>query len=134
MAGNKNSGRLPFAPSDDDRNKVRVLRASGMSQEAIAEAIGISVKTLVVHFSADMEIASAKVTADILMARYSEAMKGNVTAQNKMLEQVGAVKAQEKRAPKPEKMGKKQEQKLAAHSVGGRFATPSAPKLIVSNY
>jgi hypothetical protein len=30
-------------------------------------------------------------------------------------------------------MGKKQEQKLAAHSVGGRFATPSAPKLIVSN-
>ena len=87
-----------------------------MSQEAIAEAIGISVKTLVVHFSADMEIASAK-----------------VTAQNKMLEQVGAVKAQEKRAPKPEKMGKKQEQKLAAHSVGGRFATPSAPKLIVSN-
>lgn len=83
-----------------------------MSQGAIAEAIGISVKTLTVHFSADMEIASAKVTADMLMARYSEAMKGNVTAQNKMLEQVMAVKAQDKRAPKPEKMGKKESRRL----------------------
>jgi AcrR family transcriptional regulator len=134
MAGNKNSGRNPLAPSEDDRKKVRVLRACGMSLEAIAEAMGLAVKTLTKHFSADMEIATAKVTAEVMMARYEEALKGNVSAQNKLLEQVGAAKAQERRAPvKEPKLGKKEERQIAAENVGGRFAPPQAPKLVVSN-
>ena len=39
MAGNKNSGRPEYVPTDDEREKVRVLKAGGMSNEAIAEAV-----------------------------------------------------------------------------------------------
>lgn len=136
MAGNKNSGRPEFAPTDEDREKVRVLKAGGMSNEAIAEVIGISEPTLRKHFSSELDRATAKVRAELLMARYRSAMGGNVSAQNKMIEQVSANAAQEKRAPKeakPPKLGKKEEQKIAAQNIGGKFAPPSPPKLVVDN-
>ena len=137
MAGNKNSGRPEFAPTDEDREKVGVLKAGGMSNEAIAEVIGISEPTLRKHFSLELDRATAKVRAELLMARFRSAMGGNVSAQNKMIEQVTAIDVQTRRAPekqpKEPKLGKKEEQQIAAQSVGGRFATPSAPKLVVSN-
>ncbi|NKC48963.1 hypothetical protein HED54_14630 [Ochrobactrum anthropi ATCC 49188] len=56
-------------------------------------------------------------------------MGGNVQAQNKMIEQVSANAAQRKIAPEKEekkpKLGKKEEQKLAAQSIGGKFAPPT---------
>lgn len=135
MAGNKNSGRPEFAPTDEDREKVRVLKAGGMTNEAIAEVIGVSEPTLRKHFSYELDIATAKVRADLLMARYRAAMGGNVQAQNKMIEQVSANAAQRKIAPEKEekkpKLGKKEEQKLAAQSIGGKFAPPTPPKLTV---
>lgn len=121
MAGNKNWGRPEYAPTDDEREKVRVLKASGMSQEAIAEAIGISVPTLAKHFTSELDRGTAKVRADLLMARYRSAMGGNVAAQNKMIEQVGAAAAEQSRVParapsKPTKAPKldKEEWALAA--------------------
>lgn len=136
MAGNKNSGRPPYEPTDEDREKVRVLKAGGMSNEAIAEVVGISEPTLRKHFSSDLEIGGAKVAAEVLMARYRSALGGNVSAQNKMLEQIGAataagkVKQREAKAPK---LGKKQEQQQAAEKVGGKFSVPLPPKLVVDN-
>jgi len=59
MAGNKNSGRPEFVATDEDREKVRVLKAGGMSLEAIAEAIGISEPTLRKYFGLDIEIGAA---------------------------------------------------------------------------
>ncbi|WP_043062363.1 hypothetical protein [Brucella anthropi] len=137
MAGNKNSGRPEFAPTDEDREKVRVLKAGGMTNEAIAEVIGVSEPTLRKHFSYELDIATAKVRADLLMARYRAAMGGNVQAQNKMIEQVSANAVQRKVSPEKEekkpKLGKKEEQKLAAENVGGAFAPPAGPKLVVNN-
>lgn len=137
MAGNKNSGRHEFKPTDEDREKVRVLKAGGMSNEAIAEAVGISEPTLRKHFSSEIDRATAKVRADLLMARYRSAMGGNVSAQNKMIEQVSANDAQQRRAPekmeKAPKLGKKEEQAIAAKSVGGKFAPPQPPRLVVKN-
>lgn len=137
MAGNKNSGRPEFAPTDEDREKVRVLKAGGMSNEAIAEVIGISEPTLRKHFSSELDRATAKVRAELLMARYRSAMGGNVSAQNKMIEQVSATAAQRKVSPEKEdrkpKLGKKEEQKIAAQNIGGKFAPPSPPKLVVDN-
>ena len=131
-------GRPPFQPTDEDHEKVRVLKAGAMSQAAIAEALGISEPTLTKYFSQDLEIGAAKVTAEILMARYNSAKAGNVSAQNKLLEMAGAVRAQEGRggkakAPPEQKRGKKEEQQLAAGRVGGKFAPPAPPKLVVSN-
>lgn len=137
MAGNKNSGRPEFAPTDEDREKVRVLKAGGMSNEAIAEVIGISEPTLRKHFSLELDRATAKVRAELLMARYRSAMGGNVSAQNKMIEQVAAIDAQNKRAPdapeKKPKLGKKEELRQAAESIDGKFAPPVGPKLVVNN-
>lgn len=136
MAEKKGRGRPEFEPSDEQREKVRVLRASSMSQEEIAEALDISVPTLTKHFSFELKIGSAKVTADVLMARYRSAMGGNVSAQNKLLEQLGAGAAAEKvrkREARPAKLGKKEEQQEAAEKIGGKFATPEAPKLVVDN-
>lgn len=139
MAGNKNSGRHEFQPTDEDREKVRVLKAGGMSMEAIAEAVGISEPTLRKHFSSELDRATAKVRAEVLMARFRSAMGGNVSAQNKMLELVGASAADDKvnaRGKKSEpKKGKKEEQMEAAESVasGDKFAPPSGPRLAVNN-
>src|SRR5690349_11492477 len=136
MAGNKNSGRKEFAPTDDGREKVRVLKAGGMSNEAIAEAIGISEPTLRKHFPSELDRGTAKVRADLLMARYRSAMGGNVSAQTKMLELVGASAAGAKlkeREKAPPKVGKKEQQQAAAESVEGKFAPPAGPKLVVSN-
>lgn len=137
MAGNKNSGRPEFSPTDEDREKVRVLKACGMSCDAIAEVIGISEPTLRKHFSYEIDIATAKVRADLFMARYHAAKGGNVQAQNKMIEQVSANAAQRKISPEKEekkpKLGKKEEQKLAAENVEGAFAPPAGPKLVVNN-
>lgn len=138
MAGNKNSGRPEYRPTDDEREKARVLKAGGMTNEAIAEAIGISEPTLRKHFSSELDRGTAKVRADLLMARYRSAMGGNVSAQTKMLELVGAsaaegrMKDRERAAPKP---GKKEVQRQAAESVAGagKFAPPTGPKLVVSN-
>lgn len=136
MAGNKNSGRPEYAPTSEEREKVRVLKAGGMSNEAICEVIGISEPTLRKHFSSEIDRATANVRADLIMARYRSAMGGNVSAQNKMIEQVSANEAQERRAPKEPKapkLGKKEEQKVAAKAVGGKFAPPAPPKLVVDN-
>lgn len=136
MAGNKNSGRREMEPTDEQREKVRVLKAGGMTNEAIAEAIGISEPTLRKHFASELDLATAKVRAEMLMARYNTAKGGNVQAQNKMLELVGAsaadarVKQRETKAPA---LGKKEQKQQAAENVGGKFAPPSAPKLVVNN-
>lgn len=134
MAGNENSGRPPYAPSDEEREKVRVLKAGGMSNEAIAECIGISEPTLRKHFHSELDRGGARVKADVLMARYRSAMGGNVQAQNKLIEQFAAVDAQDRRSPKQPRLGKKEMQKAAAEAVAaGRYAPPTAPKLVVNN-
>lgn len=136
MAGNKNSGRKEYQPTDDEREKVRVLKAGGMTNEAISEAIGISEPTLRKHFGSELDRGGAKVRADLLMARYRSAMGGNVSAQTKMLELVGAsaavAKIKEREAKEP-KLGKKEQQQVAAENVAGKFAPPPGPKLVVSN-
>lgn len=136
MAGNKNSGRPEFVPTDDQRETVRVLKAGGMSQEAIAEVVGVSIPTLTKHFSSELDRATAKVRADVLMARYRSAMGGNVSAQNKMLDLIGASAADEKikgRERKAPPQGKKEQRQQAAENVGGKFAPPAGPRLVHSS-
>jgi hypothetical protein len=108
MTVKKGRGRPSFVATDEDREKVRVLKAGGMSIAAIAEAVGISEPTLRKCFFSDLEIGAAKVTADVLMARYRAAIGGNVSAQNKLLDQLGAVPPKARREPSAPKLGKKE--------------------------
>lgn len=119
MTTKKGRGRPEFAPTDEDREKVQVLRAQGMSKEAIAAALGIHYETLNKHFSVDLEVAVAKKTADVMMARYRAAVAGNVAAQNKFLDLAGAVPPKEPKARpvRPPKRGKKEQAQAEAEAA-----------------
>lgn len=144
MAGNKNSGRRPFEPSEEDREKVRVLKAGGMSDDAVATAIGISAPTLRKHFAHELDVGTAKTRAELLLALHRSAMGGNVAAQKKALELVTAAAAsdalKDRETPPvvssaaPRK-GKKELQQEAAEEVAGgsKFAPPAGPRLAVNN-
>ena len=126
-------GRPLYVASNEDREKVRVLKASGMTNDAIAEAVGISIPTLTKHFAVDLDCGTAKVRAEVLMARWNAAKGGNVSAQNRMLDDLKARQVHEERAKVPPKLGKKEQQQIAAQQAGARFAPPAPPKLVVSN-
>lgn len=117
MTTKKGRGRPAYVPTDDDREKVQILRAQGMSKEAIAEALGIHYQTLATHFSMDLEVAVAKKTAEVMMARYRAAVGGSVPAQNKFLELAGAIPPKPVKAAKPPKLGKKEEAQIEAERL-----------------
>jgi len=110
-------GRPEYVPTDEAREKVQVLRAQGMSKEAIASAMDIHVETLVKHFSVEMECAVAKKTADVMMARYRSAIGGSVPAQNKFLELAGAVPPKPPKAARTPKPGKKEQADIDAQDA-----------------
>lgn len=112
-------GRPEYVPTDELREKVQVLRAQGMSKEAIAVALDISTETLTKHFSLELECAVAKKTADVMMARFRSAIGGSVPAQNKFLELAGAVPPQPKKPPRTPKLGKKEQADVDAQAAPG---------------
>lgn len=119
MAGNKNSGRRARVFTSEERQKVKVLTASGMTQAQIAHVLKCSVPTLVAKFKNELEIGQAEIQSEMIMARYNSAKAGNVSAQNKMIEMTGAAPPPPPEAPKAEpKKGKKeqaQEDAMTAH-------------------
>lgn len=113
-------GRPPYEPTEELREKVRVLKAGGMSDTAVASVIGISVPTLTKYYSFELEEGAAKVQADVLMARYRAAMGGNVTAQNKLIEQINMVPKRKPGRPaveREEPVGKKDAANKAAQTA-----------------
>ena len=80
---------------------MQILRAQGMSKQAISVALGIAAETLNRYFADDLEVAVAARTAAVLVARYRAAIGGNVAAQSKFLELAGAVPPKPKRRAKP---------------------------------
>ena len=110
-------GRPEYIPRAEDQQKVQILRAQGMSKQAIAVALGIAAHTLNKYFANDLEIAVAARTAAVLMARYHAAIGGNIAAQNKFLELAGMVPPKPKRRVKPARLGKKERATLDAHTA-----------------
>ena len=88
-----------------------------MSKVAIAVALDVAVETLNKHFSFDLEIAVAKRTAAVMMARYRAAIGGNIAAQTKFLELAGAVPSKPKRRAKSPRLGKKEQAMRDARSA-----------------
>ncbi|OYR18937.1 hypothetical protein [Brucella thiophenivorans] len=83
-------GRPPYAPSEKDRNKVKLLLALGWSISRIGNALDVSGKTIQRYFS--LELKSRDGMRDRLDARRFEiamdqANAGNVTA----LRELGAM-------------------------------------------
>lgn len=114
------------------------MKFCGETHAVIARALGIDVRTLEKHFGEELENGHANRRRDLIEWMFEAAEKGNASIQ-KHLDQIGrAAGAAENvagraTAPKPEKLGKKEEQQAAAGRVGGKFAPPPAPKLVVNN-
>jgi predicted RNA-binding Zn ribbon-like protein len=135
----KSAGRPEFRPTPRIRQKVEQLIGCGMSQDAVARAIGISTPTLVKHFAEELANGVATKRSEIIGMLFKSAKSGNVTAQKKLEEMNRLAAAAEAMAglpeqpPKAEPMGKKAQTLAAAERVEPTFAPPSAPKLVVNN-
>lgn len=108
----------------------------------IARALKVDVDTLRKHCAHELENGYANNRAEVTKLLFEAAGKGNVSA-IKRLDEMGKLSRAAstygdrpkpvQQEPKPEKVGKKEEQKIAAQQVSGKFAAPTPPKLVVSN-
>jgi hypothetical protein len=73
-------GRKKTSINNELRGKVARLRASGMTQQEIADAIGCSVPTLVQFFSWELNEGKAAKRAEMIDALWNAGIAGNVTA------------------------------------------------------
>lgn len=74
------SGPKPFKPTNKQRQDVRLYKASGLTEPAIAEAIGICQNTLRKYFANELDVARGVERARNLKRLEAAANKGNVTA------------------------------------------------------
>lgn len=132
-------GRKRHKRSAQIAENVALHKASGLTVEQIAARLGISEPTLRKYYFRELEDGAALAQAVLNEAMWSKALAGNVGAARFMREAMtrGEAKAADQRVrartPKDEPVGKKAERQAAAERVGGRFAVPAAPKLIVDN-
>ncbi len=73
-------GRPPFEPSPEQRQMVQILRANGISVEAIARSIGVSTPTLRKYFKIELLHGYEHVKGAMGHTLVKEGLKGNVSA------------------------------------------------------
>lgn len=129
-------GRPPYRPTLKDRIAVEQMKFCGEPDAVIARALGIDVRTMQKHFAEELENGHANRRREVIGYLF-EAAEGKNVAAIKKLEEMGRVasaadKIKDREKPAA-KLGKKEERRLAAENVGGKFATPQPPKLVVNN-
>lgn len=62
------------------RSQVAIAKASGLADDKIALAIGVSRTTLLKHFAAELDVGAARKRMDWASAMHKAGMKGNVAA------------------------------------------------------
>ena len=111
-------GRKKMRVTNDLRDRVATLRASGMTQQCIADAIGCSVPTLVEFFSFELNEGKAEKIAEAKLRLRELGMGGNVTALKAWIAMAdGGVTPRDVVRPKAEpKLGKKEQALVDAKS------------------
>jgi hypothetical protein len=76
------AGRKPFVPTDDDREKVKLLSGLGIPFEQIAAVIagGIDAKTLGKYFKDELVVGKTNANIDVAKCLKQKAMNGDTTA------------------------------------------------------
>lgn len=138
----------PWTPEPDPRGRKRhkrsvqvaenvsVLKATGLTVEAIAARLNLSEPTLRKYYFRELEDGATLAQAVLNEAMWKKAKDGNVSAAKYIREafEKGDAKSAERRVearePKAAPMGVKAERQEAAKRIGGRFATPEPPPLI----
>lgn len=147
-SGDPKRGRPEHVPTEENIIFVMVLLAAGHSNKEVAETMGLTVPTLRKHYFhllKKRDLMLDRIQTKLRVSQIKQGLAGNASALNAALTTLDKVKAEgagnkvKHRADKPStttkapKLGKKEERQLAATNVGGKYATPSAPKLIVDN-
>lgn len=119
---------------------VEVLAAAGeLSQDDIADAIGVSAPSLRKYFRPELVRGLARQKARALSLLAKAAEKGNVSAIKAYMAELdkrgaaAALKERERPAPRAAAKGKKEERQEAAASVasgGGKYAPGAPPRRI----
>ncbi len=117
-------GRPPFKPTTAQRRQVEELVSCGMSPPDIARALGIARETLRKHFADELAEGLARRRAEVIALLYKSARKGNVSAQkaldlatSRAVAQAAFVEDPDA-APRPLKLGKKEQAQLDAATAG----------------
>ncbi|CAB4167428.1 hypothetical protein UFOVP860_19 [uncultured Caudovirales phage] len=133
------AGRPRFKPTKKQRERVKLLKADGWSNERIAAQLTISRNTLEAAFATELELGADAKRVENLEAAEAAAKKGNASAikwlagrfdlarvahQGVSLE--SPAETEEARSPK---LGKKEQQQRDATKIAGKFAPPEPPKV-----
>jgi transcriptional regulator with XRE-family HTH domain len=120
-------GRPKLHITRQTREKVKVLKALGMTQADIATAIGCSVPTLTHYFFRELKEAAGEVKARVIQALMNKVDDGNVAAIKAALQllDIGALDPSASRPtpqpaaeePKTEPLGKKEQANIDAASA-----------------
>lgn len=115
-------GRKKTRVTNELRDRVAMLRASGMTQQEIADAIGCSVPTLVEFFSLELTEGRSAKRAEMLDTLWNAAKGGNVTAMRTWLalNEKGVAPREVIRPKAQPKLGKKEQ------ALADARATPAA--------
>ena len=136
-------GRRKLRFPEEVYETVEVLAAGDLSQEDIADAIGVTPPTLRKYFRKELNNGLLRQKAEALKLMAAGARAGNaslVKAWNAELDKQIAAKALRARekgtGANVVRLGKKDQQAQAAGAVataGNKFAPPAAPRLAISN-
>ncbi|MCA0401302.1 MAG: hypothetical protein LCH38_10860 [Proteobacteria bacterium] len=135
-------GRKRYVPMNADRERVRILKATGIAEAIIAARLGVSEPTLRRAFRADLDHARETARAEIIETLHRQARGGSTAAAKalkEMLDEIDlasiaarrAAPAGEARASEKETLGKKVQQAKAAEKAGrsGKWAKLSQEML-----
>lgn len=117
-------GRPPFKPTAAQRRQVEELVSCGMGHTDIARALGIARETLRKYFADELAEGLARRRAEVIALLYKSARKGNVSAQKALDLATARAGAQAsfaedaEPAPRPVKLGKKEQAQLDAATAG----------------
>ncbi|TWF53253.1 hypothetical protein FHW37_104530 [Neorhizobium alkalisoli] len=123
-----------------------VLLASGQSNKEVAATLGLSVPTFrkhYLHLLKQRDLMLDRLRTKLRVTQIQQGLSGNAAALNAALNTLDKVRAEsaQKRvdhrgstkAEKAPKLGKKEQRQITAQNIGGKFAPPTPPKLIVDN-
>lgn len=142
----RKAGRPEHEPTEENIINIMVLLASGMTNREVAKTVGISVPTLrkhYLHLTKNRAVLLARLKARLRTAQIQQGLAGNAAALSASLRMLDTVSAErvardlsDKAANQPVARGyvSKKDQRLeSAQAIGGKYAVPSAPRLVASN-
>ncbi|MEM9964998.1 MAG: hypothetical protein AAGC58_06595, partial [Asticcacaulis sp.] len=134
-------GRKRHKRSSQVAEKIAILRSSGFTVEQIAARLMISEPTLRKYYFRELTEGPELAKAVLIETMWKKALTGNVGAakfiESQMEQGTAGRIARDDEKPEPQVkapvIGKKEQAQRDAENVGGLFATPPPPKLVVSN-